>query len=76
MLYPERSVDLLQRLHDKGIRIAVDDFGTGYSSMAYLTLLPLDTLKIDKQFLLKIQKRSQSKSHQRSPRSAIAWVWI
>ena len=52
MLHPERSVELLSRLHDKGLRIAVDDFGTGYSSMAYLTKLPLDTLKIDKHFFL------------------------
>lgn len=61
MLYPERSVDLLQRLHDKGIRIAVDDFGTGYSSMAYLTLLPLDTLKIDKQFFLENSKNDRNR---------------
>lgn len=61
MLYPERSVDLLQRLHEKGIRIAVDDFGTGYSSMAYLTLLPLDTLKIDKQFFLENSKNDRNK---------------
>ncbi|HEY7771836.1 MAG TPA: GGDEF domain-containing response regulator [Marinagarivorans sp.] len=52
MLYPERSVELLTNLHKKGLRIAVDDFGTGYSSMAYLTKLPLDTLKIDKHFFL------------------------
>lgn len=52
MLHPERSVALLNRLHDKGLRLAVDDFGTGYSSMAYLTKLPLDTLKIDKHFFL------------------------
>jgi len=61
MLYPERSVDLLQRLHDKGIRIAVDDFGTGYSSMAYLTLLPLDTLKIDKQFFIENSKNDRNR---------------
>lgn len=52
MLYPDRSVELLNQLHSKGLRIAVDDFGTGYSSMAYLTKLPLDTLKIDKHFFL------------------------
>ncbi len=61
MLHPERSVALLNRLHDKGLRIAVDDFGTGYSSMAYLTKLPLDTLKIDKHFFLDNARDSRNK---------------
>jgi EAL domain-containing protein (putative c-di-GMP-specific phosphodiesterase class I) len=38
----------LQRLREVGIRIAVDDFGTGYANLAYLTSLPLDSLKIDR----------------------------
>lgn len=38
----------LSRLRAAGVRIAVDDFGNGYSSLAYLTTLPLDTLKIDR----------------------------
>lgn len=61
MLYPERSVLLLQTLHDKGLKIAVDDFGTGYSSMAYLTQLPLDTLKIDKHFFLENAKNERNR---------------
>ncbi len=52
MRFPERSVKVLQGLHDEGMRIAVDDFGTGYSSMTYLSSLPLDTLKIDRHFFL------------------------
>ena len=35
----------LQAIRDLGARIAIDDFGTGYSSLAYLTRLPVDTLK-------------------------------
>lgn len=61
MLYPDRSVELLTRLHERGLRIAVDDFGTGYSSMAYLTKLPLDTLKIDKHFFLDNQRDPRNK---------------
>lgn len=52
MRFPEKSTKVLQGLHDHGMRIAIDDFGTGYSSMAYLTRLPLDTLKIDRNFFL------------------------
>lgn len=52
MRFPEKSTKVLQGLHDHGMRIAIDDFGTGYSSMAYLTKLPLDTLKIDRNFFL------------------------
>ena len=38
----------LAKLRAAGVKIAVDDFGTGYASLAYLTSLPLDTLKIDR----------------------------
>ena len=52
MRFPDRSIGLLKKIHDWGLRIAIDDFGTGYSSMSYLTRLPLDTLKIDRNFFL------------------------
>ena len=41
-------VDRLSALRDLGIRLAIDDFGTGYSSLGRLSVLPVDTLKIDR----------------------------
>ncbi len=41
----------LQKLRDLGIGIAIDDFGTGHSTFSYLRALPLDTLKIDRSFI-------------------------
>jgi diguanylate cyclase (GGDEF)-like protein len=47
----DRAREVLQRLHDMGVRISIDDFGTGYSSFAYLRDLPVDEVKIDRTFV-------------------------
>jgi diguanylate cyclase (GGDEF)-like protein len=50
----EKAISHLQAFRDNGFEIAIDDFGTGYSSMAYLQNLPVNTLKVDKSFVLKL----------------------
>lgn len=47
----EDAIAKLHRFKQKGILIAVDDFGTGYSSLTYLKRMPVQHLKIDKQFV-------------------------
>ena len=54
---PERSLRVLTRLRNMGIRLSVDDYGTGYSSLAYLQRLPIAQLKIDKSFVTNLTTR-------------------
>lgn len=52
MADPFRALDVLTKLNDMGIRLAIDDYGTGYSSLAYLKQLPVGTIKIDRSFIM------------------------
>jgi sensor c-di-GMP phosphodiesterase-like protein len=47
----EAAVARLNELRQLGVEVAVDDFGTGYSSLGYLSMLPIDILKMDKVFV-------------------------
>ena len=54
MTDPEHAIAKLQEIRKLGINLSIDDFGTGYSSLAYLHRLPVNTLKIDKSFVSRI----------------------
>ncbi len=55
-------IEELLALRRLGVRIAVDDFGTGWSSLAYLVGMPIDVLKMDRQFLAHVERDAQRRA--------------
>ena len=53
---------ILNQLKDSHIKIALDDFGTGYSSLTYLKQFPIDELKIDKSFVMDLERDEDDRS--------------
>lgn len=47
----DKTIRYLQAFRKMGIRVSLDDFGTGFSSLSVLNKLPLDTLKVDREFI-------------------------
>ncbi|WP_319455183.1 MULTISPECIES: putative bifunctional diguanylate cyclase/phosphodiesterase [unclassified Mycobacterium] len=50
----DRTRTVLERLRAHGMRVAIDDFGSGYSTLSYLCELPIDEVKLDRQFIAPI----------------------
>jgi diguanylate cyclase (GGDEF)-like protein len=59
---PGAAIQVLRRLADQGIDLAIDDFGVGQSSFAYLRKLPVKELKIDKSFLQKVAHGAEDRT--------------
>jgi EAL domain-containing protein (putative c-di-GMP-specific phosphodiesterase class I) len=57
-----QGITILEELRSRGIAIVLDDFGSGYSSLSYLRRLPIDRLKLDRQFLQDIPQDRASRT--------------
>lgn len=58
----ESAVTMLERIRSLGVKVSIDDYGTGYSSLAYMKELPVDTLKIDRCFIDKLDRDSADRA--------------
>ncbi|MFI3176667.1 MAG: GGDEF domain-containing phosphodiesterase [Eubacteriales bacterium] len=49
-------IDKIAKLREIGFKVAMDDFGAGYSSLSFLSILPMQTIKLDRQFLVEVDR--------------------
>ncbi len=59
---PQGAIEVMNNLHERGVRMSIDDFGTGYSSLNYLKKFRVYKLKIDKSFIEEISTDSEDRA--------------
>ena len=59
---PQGAIEVMNKLHERGVRMSIDDFGTGYSSLSYLKKFKVYKLKIDQSFVRDISTDQEDKS--------------
>lgn len=62
----DRVTAVLHRLREQGIRVSIDDFGSGFSALSYLRDLPIDEVKLDRQFISSITEDARAAAVVRS----------
>lgn len=63
MLYDsERALRVIRDIHQLGVALSIDDFGTGFSSLAYLRVLPVHAVKLDRSFVTHLHERADDRS--------------
>ncbi|HZA55528.1 MAG TPA: EAL domain-containing protein [Candidatus Udaeobacter sp.] len=58
----KHSISKLEKFKELGVDIAIDDFGTGYSSLSYIARLPVSAVKIDRSFIIDLDRNPDSMS--------------